>query len=383
MKHFWWKILGVLILIYVIVYSFLIPLAPGISPKTKLDLQKGLNKVELVGYNTNFTQAKDIHGEIVFRNQLVEGNKLFTIACFNNIAVVNDSKISFDVLIPDTIPSRELGVRLYTDSYKVPTVVTQVADTSTYSCTGYVKVNDSITEKQFICGAVKEASCSSALAGKNDFADTKTFPYLDVLYETIRNLMFHVPMWFTMIFLMLISFIYSIKYLMGFKIKNDYVAKLSIDLALLFAALGLITGAIWAKFTWNEGGGQDFDLFSLSGWWANDVKLNGSAISTLIYIAYRILRNSIEDEQQKAKVGAVYNIFAFILMLVFIMVLPRMYESLHPGNGGNPAFGGYDLNNTLRMVFYPAVIGWILLGAWMLQLKLRYHKLKLKTDDEY
>ena len=183
-------------------------------------------------------------------------------------------------------------------------------------------------------------------------------------------------MWFTMMILLLISVISSIKYLNGFNLKHDLVANQAVNIGLLFAALGLITGAIWAKFTWNE----VTDLFSLSGWWANDVKLNGAAISTLIYIAYRILRNSISDEHQKAKVSAVYNIFAFVMMVVFIMVLPRMYDSLHPGNGGNPAFSSYDLDSTLRAVFYPAVIGWILLGAWILQIKIRLEK--LQNNDE-
>jgi heme exporter protein C len=53
-----------------------------------------------------------------------------------------------------------------------------------------------------------------------------------------------------------------------------------------------------------------------------------------------------------------------------------MTDSLHPGNGGNPALGGEDLDNTMRMVFYPAVIGFILLGLWISQLVYRTDKLK-------
>ena len=63
---------------------------------------------------------------------------------------------------------------------------------------------------------------------------------------------------------------------------------------------------------------------------------------------------------------AIYNIIAFVMMIVFIGVLPRMTDSLHPGNGGNPAFGNYDLDSNMRMVFYPAVIGWILMVRGLL-----------------
>ena len=70
------------------------------------------------------------------------------------------------------------------------------------------------------------------------------------------------------------------------------------------------------------------------------------------------------------------------MMIVFIGILPRMTDSLHPGNGGNPAFGNYDLNNNMRLVFYPAVIGWILIGVWISQLQLRIKILEIKKYNK-
>ena len=83
----------------------------------------------------------------------------------------------------------------------------------------------------------------------------------------------------------------------------------------------------------------------------------------------------MEDEQKRATIAAIYGIFAFVIMIVFIGILPRMTDSLHPGKGGNPGFNTYDLNNQMRWIFYPAVIGWILLGRWIMQLKIRFNKL--------
>jgi heme exporter protein C len=59
------------------------------------------------------------------------------------------------------------------------------------------------------------------------------------------------------------------------------------------------------------------------------------------------------------------------MFMVFIMVLPRMTDSFHTGNGGNPGFGGYDLNSNMRMIFYPSIIGWTLLGVWLINLRVR------------
>jgi heme exporter protein C len=48
-----------------------------------------------------------------------------------------------------------------------------------------------------------------------------------------------------------------------------------------------------------------------------------------------------------------------------------MTDSLHPGNGGNPGFNSYDLDSSMRLVFYPAVLAWILVGVWIANLKFR------------
>jgi len=184
-----------------------------------------------------------------------------------------------------------------------------------------------------------------------------------ILNESIRNLYFHVPMWFSMIFLFFGSVIFSIKYLSSNKLMDDIYARELINVGLVFGMLGLATGSLWAKYTWGA-------------WWTNDVKLNGSAISMLIYFAYVILRGSMDDEQKRGRIAAVYNIFAFVMLLVFIGILPRMTDSLHPGNGGNPAFSNYDLDSNMKLVFYPSVIAWILIGLWITNIRIRINKLK-------
>ena len=193
-------------------------------------------------------------------------------------------------------------------------------------------------------------------------------PQLDILNESIRNLYFHVTMWFSMIILMLMSMIQSIRFLNGFDKMRDLKAEALASTGMFIAVLGLTTGMIWAQFTWGA-------------FWVNDPKLNGAAVTMLIYLAYFILRNSIENEDSRARVSAIYNILAFVMMIVFIGVLPRMTDSLHPGNGGNPGFGNYDLDSNMRMVFYPAVIGWILVSTWIAQLRYRIKVLEIKKEN--
>ena len=188
-------------------------------------------------------------------------------------------------------------------------------------------------------------------------------PRLPILNETIRALYFHVPMWFTMIFLLLLSSFNSYRYINTGKNYYDIKSYNYANVAVYFGVLGLLTGMIWAKFTWGT-------------FWTNDPKLNGSAIGMLIYLGYFVLRRSLKDESKRGKISSVYNVFAFAMLIPLIFILPRMADSLHPGNGGNPGFNVYDMNSQLRIVFYPAVVGFILLGIWITDLRLKIDELK-------
>ncbi|MEP7264256.1 MAG: cytochrome c biogenesis protein CcsA [Bacteroidota bacterium] len=183
-------------------------------------------------------------------------------------------------------------------------------------------------------------------------------PHLPILHETIRNLYFHVAMWFGMMILMIVNLVYGIRYLYGSSLKDDVYAEESALTAMYFGVAGLITGMIWANYTWGAP-------------WVNDPQLNGAAGSMLAYAAYFILRNAVTDEHRRAKLSAIYSVFAFVMMIVFIQILPKMTDTLHPGRGGNPGFNTYDLDSSMRWIFYPSVIGWTLMGTWIMSLRIR------------
>ena len=194
-------------------------------------------------------------------------------------------------------------------------------------------------------------------------------PRLVILNETIRALHFHVPMWFGMVIMLTASAFFSIKYLRKQELKYDIYAIELVNISILFGVLGLATGMVWANYTWGAP-------------WSGDPKQNASAIGLLIYLAYILLRNAITDRQQKAKISSVYNVFAYAALIPLLFVLPRLTDSLHPGNGGNPGFNAYELDGRLRMVFYPAVIGWTLLGLWLAEHRIRVNIIKSTIDEE-
>jgi len=188
------------------------------------------------------------------------------------------------------------------------------------------------------------------------------------LYESMRNFFFHVPMWFSQLVLITVSLAYSIMYLRKPDVKCDFYATEFARTGTVLGCLGLLTGAIWANYTWGAA-------------WSNDPKQIGAAIALLIYVAYFVLRNSMTDMDKRGRVAAVYNIFAYFIYIPMIMILPRLTESLHPGGKGtegNPGLGGSSLDATMETVFWPAVTGWVLLATWITTLRLRVRILEEK-----
>ncbi len=350
MRKFWWKYLGAAILVYVILAGMLIPLKPGvleISPSTAQAAQTMTFTVE--GYNTNYDKASssirawlrsdDDHGLTASEITVVDYNTLnvtFNIPKW----LPYESKVKYFSLILDN----EID-----GASVLPSAV-------------------SLTQE------VPNLARAKALWPQGNIKDLHTnevisFPYRNILYETIRNLYFHVSLWLAMMILFIVSVFYSIKYLRTFNKDFDDKALALTSSGLMFGILGLITGSIWAKHTWG------------TYWTWQEIKLNMTAVAMLIYAAYFILRSSMEDSERKSRISSVYNIFAFAALIPLLYVIPRLTSSLHPGNGGNPTFGSEDLDNTMRMVFYPAVIGFTLLGLWISTLIYRIEKIKDKLYD--
>jgi heme exporter protein C len=205
-------------------------------------------------------------------------------------------------------------------------------------------------------------------------------PRLPILNETIRNLYFHVCMWMAMMVFFSISFVHSILYLNKASHASDIKASSYATMGCIFGILGYITGTEWLSVTWLTDQGQSFASV------LKEPKLIGAAIALLIYGAYFVLRGSFIDMDKRSRVSAVYNIFAYAMLFPAIWIIPRLVGNLHPGSpgeggtsGNNPAFDKQQLDAVMRAIFYPAVIGWSLLGIWITTIKIRIELIRDKS----
>ena len=345
MRKNWWKVIGVLLMIYCIIFGFLMPLKPGVSSFESTDLKpNSQGEIVINTYNARLTELN----EADIRAWLRHGVEYAIEA--TRIKVVNSNQLIATFDIPAFLPSEDniVDLPLIIDAPKIGAFPLP---------SGIFVTQDSVN----IEAAVPLWS-NDKISNLNSY-EGLAIPFRPVLNETIRNTYFHVSLWFSMFILFLASMIYAVKYLRNKDPYFDNISSSLVEVGTLFGILGLVTGSLWAKYTWGT-------------FWTTDVKLNMSAASMMIYAAYLVLRSSMKDDDRKAVISSSYNIFAFFIVIPLIFVIPRMTDSLHPGNGGNPALGGEDLDSTMRMIFYPAIIAFTLLGLWITELTIRYKRIK-------
>ncbi len=355
----WWKWLSVILLTYVVAGSFFIKLGPGITSVSPIAMYTdSVYTFKITCYHSHFTDAKAGKIQIWFKNQA----KYY-------------APLSFKTTGNETAEAIFAVSALQQDSFRPASLDVVIND----DLDGTFALRDAIT-------LVKDSEVDSVSTAllipiepevKHNKNQLVCYPYREILYETIRNTFFHVPMWFAMTMLLFASMLGSIKYLIKGEEKQDTLAHQAVVVALLFGVCGYLTGLIWSKYTWYIGVSWSDVIRKLL---LEDIKMAAALVAMFFYFAYLVLRSSIEDKAKRAKVSAVYNVFAFVIFILCVFVLPRLTDSMHPGNGGNPAFSKYDLDSTLRAFFYPAVIGWILLGFWILSVCIRIQFIQQKRE---
>lgn len=191
-----------------------------------------------------------------------------------------------------------------------------------------------------------------------------------ILDETIRNLFYHVPMWFGMMLILTAAWVNSILYLISPTEKRNVYATELTNVGILMGFCGLFTGMFWGYNTWGSP-------------WTRDPKLLGVAAGMTMYLGYWLMGKSIIDQDRRARLLAVYNVFIFPLFIALIYVMPKLADfSIHPGSGESVNFKSYNKTNNMEYVFYPAVIGWTLLFVWIAELRSRITLLSNRKKNE-
>ena len=193
-------------------------------------------------------------------------------------------------------------------------------------------------------------------------------PLVPVLGEITRVLYFHIPSaWVTVVALGW-SMVHSLLYLIRRDLRHDHHAAAAAELGLMFCLVATASGSLWAKAMWGS-------------YWNWDPRETSIFFLLLIYVAYLALRSSIDQEERRARLSALYSVIAFVSVPFLIFVVPRIYFTLHPDPIINPR-GKLDMDPRIRVVFFALLVGFTALFYWILALRVRVARLERRRDME-
>lgn len=138
----------------------------------------------------------------------------------------------------------------------------------------------------------------------------------------------------------LVALIAGVIYLRSSDHRWDIVELAAVEISVVFFFTGIVTGSIWARPIWNT-------------WWTWDPRLTTATIVELVYVAYLMLRQGIEDPDRRARFGAVYTILGFISVPLTFMSI-HLLRTIHPvviGSGDSAAQGGFDMTPKMLQTF--------------------------------
>ena len=152
--------------------------------------------------------------------------------------------------------------------------------------------------------------------------------------------------------------------------KWDLASLASVEIGMVFAFINVVTGAIWARPIWNT-------------WWTWDPRLTTATIMLLIYAAYLLLRQGIEDPDRRARFGAVYAIVGFLSVpLTFFSA--RLFRTIHPvviGSNQPGATGAFDMTPVMLQTFLFSLLTFTVIFADLLWHRIRVGKLADKVEQ--
>lgn len=146
----------------------------------------------------------------------------------------------------------------------------------------------------------------------------------------------------------------------------DLVQVASVEIGMVFGLIAILSGSIWARPVWNT-------------WWTWDPRLVTTSVMVLVYAAYLLLRQGVEEPERRARFGAVYAIVGVITVPITFLSI-RFLRTIHPvviGSGDASALGGFAMTPKMLETFLFSLLTFTVLYATLLVYRVR---LALRAD---
>jgi heme exporter protein C len=180
-----------------------------------------------------------------------------------------------------------------------------------------------------------------------------------------RIFYFHVPSAWVAFLAFFLVFLGSVLFLWTRQAVWDTLAHAAAELGVVFCAIVLFTGPIWARPVWGT-------------WWTWEARLTTTLVLELVYVAYLVLRGQAEHRAQEAR-------FAAVLGIVGFLDVPIIYFSVKIWRGHHPIVfktgGGEGLAPVMLTTFMLCMLTFTLLFALLLIQRFRLGLLRDELAD--
>jgi len=185
-----------------------------------------------------------------------------------------------------------------------------------------------------------------------------------------RVFYFHIGTAWTALLGFILAAVFSVVYLITKDLKWDRLQVAAIEVSLVFFLITIVLGSIWARPAWNT-------------WWTWDPRLTTAAVTELIYVAYFMLRQGIDDPDRRARFGAVYALVGGLSAPITFFAI-RLFRTIHPVviGGTNPeADGGFSMTPDMRTAFFFALFAFTVIFVDLFWNRVRLGDLQEKVEQ--
>jgi heme exporter protein C len=191
-----------------------------------------------------------------------------------------------------------------------------------------------------------------------------------VMGEVQKVFYFHIGTAWTALLGFILAAVFSVVYLVTKNLKWDRYQVAAIEVSLVFFLITIVLGSIWARPAWNT-------------WWTWDPRLTTAAVTELIYIAYFMLRQGIDDPDRRARFGAVYALIGGLSAPITFFAI-RLFRTIHPvviGGANAEAEGGFSMTADMRTAFFFALFAFTVIFVDLYWNRIRLGDLQEKVEQ--
>jgi heme exporter protein C len=165
----------------------------------------------------------------------------------------------------------------------------------------------------------------------------------------------------------MVAAVAGVIYLVTHDMKWDIVGLAAVEISLVFFLIAIVLGSIWARPIWLT-------------WWTWEPRLTTAAILELIYFAYLLLRQGLDDPERRARFGAIYTLVGSLSVpITFISI--RIFRTIHPvviGGGGSTKF---NMTSSMLTTMFFSIFTFSLIFVALLWHRIRIGKLGARIEQ--